>query len=88
MIKSKRQNNIKLTTLMIAMTAAARQVKPANVNTDGSRRIPLLSARSTALFMNSLILLMLYKWPDTSVLTKCCDTNTGRRESDTVIATL
>ena len=40
MIKSKRQNNIKLSTLMIAMTAAARQAKPANVNTDGLRRIP------------------------------------------------
>ena len=77
MIKSKRQNNIKLTTLMIAMTAAARQAKPANVNADG---LPL-SARSTALFMNLLILLMLYKRPGTSALTKCYDTNTGRRES-------
>ena len=47
-----------------------------------------LSARSTALFMNLLILLMLYKRPGTSALTKCYDTNTGRRESDTVIATL
>ena len=40
MIKSKRQNNIKLTTLMIAMTAATRQAKLANVNADGLPRIP------------------------------------------------
>ena len=43
MIKSKRQNNIKLTTLMIAMAGAARharQAKPANVNADGLPRIP------------------------------------------------
>ena len=40
MIKSKRQNNIKLTTLMIAMMAAARQAKPANVNADGLPQIP------------------------------------------------
>ena len=38
MIKSKRQNNIKLMTLTIAVTAAARQAKPANVNVDGLRR--------------------------------------------------
>ena len=40
MIKSKRQNNIKLMTLMIAMTAVARQAKQANVTADGLRRIP------------------------------------------------
>ena len=40
MIKSKRQNNIKLTTLMSAMTAAARQAKPANVNADSLQWIP------------------------------------------------
>ena len=39
MIKSKRQNNIKLTTPMIAMMAAAWQAKPANVNVDGLRQI-------------------------------------------------
>ena len=80
MIKSKRQNNIKLMTLMIAV---ARQAKPANVNANGLQRIPrcLLQCRSTALFMNLLILLMLYKRPGTSALTKCYDTNTGRRES-------
>ena len=37
-----------------------------------------LSARSTALFMNLLIFLMLYKRPGTSAFTKCYDTNTGR----------
>ena len=37
MIESKRRNNIKLTTLMIAMTAAAWQAKPANVHADGLR---------------------------------------------------
>ena len=40
MIKSKRQNNIKLTTLMIAITATARQAKLANVNANGLPRIP------------------------------------------------
>ena len=83
MIKSKRQNNIKLTTLMIAMTAAARQAKPANVNADGLPRIPrcLLDLQLYLCLMNLLILLMLYKRPGTSALTKCYDTNTGRRES-------
>ena len=39
MIKSKRQNNIKLTTLMSAMTTAARQAKPANVSARGLPQI-------------------------------------------------
>ena len=71
MIKSKRQNNIKLTTLMIAMTAAARQAKPANSERGWLAEDTPLSARSTALFMNLLILLMLCKRPGTSALTKC-----------------
>ena len=54
MIKSKRQNNIKLTTLMIAMTAAARQAKPVKVNADGLRQIPCY-----------LIDLQLYEFIDT-----------------------
>ena len=40
MIKSKRQNNIKLTTPMITNAVAARQAKPANMNADGLPRIP------------------------------------------------
>ena len=80
MIKSKRQNNFKLTTLMIAMTAAA-------ASQNGKREcgwlaaVTSLSGRSTALFMNLLILLMLYKRPGTPALTKCYDTNTDCRES-------
>ena len=76
MIKSKRQNNIKLMTLMIAV---ARQAKPANVNADGLRHC--LLDRQLYLFMNLLILLMLYKWTGMSALTKCYGTNAGRRES-------
>ena len=80
MIKSKRQNNIKLTTLMIddGGETASQSCKRESgwLGAD-----ILLSARSTALSMSLLILLILYERPGTSALTKCYDTNTGRRES-------
>ena len=80
MIKSKRQNNIKLTTLMIDDSGGM-----ASQSGKGEREwlggdTPL-SARSTALFMSLLILLMSYKQPGTPAITKCYDTNTGHRES-------
>ena len=83
MIKSKRQNNIKLTTNDRddgGGTAYAASQTGKREREWHAAYTPL-SARSTALFTTLLILLMLYKRPGTSALTKCYDTNTGRRES-------
>ena len=77
MIKSKRQNNINLMTNDRGGTASQTRKRERGWLAADTP----LSARSTALLMNLLILLVLYKRSGTTALTKCYDTNAGRRES-------